>query len=174
MTGRQPHPILETPALPLEGGCQCGAVRYTISGPPVVFYLCHCTECQKQSSSAFGESLRVNLADFTISGPTRTWRRPIGDGTRHQACTFCDTCGTRLTHQRPGYGDRLNVKAGTLDDTRWLVPAGHIWTRSKQAHVAIGPDELTYPQQPEADATLEARWRAMTPGWLHPAADSKP
>lgn len=157
---------LETPPLPLTGGCQCGAVRYTISGPPVVFYLCHCTECQTQSSSAFGESLRVRLADFDITGPTKVFLRPIAKG-GHQTCTFCEVCGTRLTHQRDGYGDKLNVKAGTLDDAKWLVPAGHIWASSKQAHMDLAAYDLVYPHQPETDKDLEARWRAMTPAW-HP------
>ena len=39
--------------LPQGGGCQCGAVRYEISGPPRVVYACHCTECQRQSGAAF-------------------------------------------------------------------------------------------------------------------------
>lgn len=160
--------VLSLPKLPLEGGCQCGAVRYTVSGPPVVFYLCHCTECQKHTSSAFGESLRVNVADFTIDGPTKVFLRPIAKG-GHQICTFCETCGTRVTHQRPGYGDKLNVKAGTLDNARWLVPAGHIWASSKQAHITIRDDELSYRHQPESDDALEAKWRAMTPDW-YPAS----
>ena len=46
--------------LPLEGGCQCGAVRYAISAAPLTLYCCHCTECQAQSSSAFGMSMLVD------------------------------------------------------------------------------------------------------------------
>ena len=30
------------------GGCQCGGVRYE------VVFVCHCRECRRQSSSAFG------------------------------------------------------------------------------------------------------------------------
>ena len=41
------------------GGCQCGAIRYEISSPPVELYVCHCRECQKQSSSAFGISANL-------------------------------------------------------------------------------------------------------------------
>lgn len=40
-------------SFPQSGGCQCGAIRYEISGPPAAVYACHCTECQKQSGSAF-------------------------------------------------------------------------------------------------------------------------
>ena len=157
-------PALHVPSLPLAGGCQCGAVRYTISRAPIVFYLCHCSECQKQSSSAFGESLRVETAGFGIAGETRVFERPTARGGLMQ-CRFCPACGTRLTHERPDRTDRLNVKAGTLDATAWLMPAGHIWTASKQALSVIAPDALAYPHQPESDAALEARWRAMTPGW---------
>jgi hypothetical protein len=62
----------------------------------------------------------------------------------------------------------VNVKAGTLDDARWLVPAGHIWTRSRQAFVRIGSDELQYSSQPDdAYAALAERWREMLcpPNW---------
>ena len=48
-------------------------------------------------------------------------------------CWFCPDCGTRLYH-RPGgesYPNR-NIKPGTLDDTSWLKPATHFWTRSAQ------------------------------------------
>ena len=37
-----------------EGGCQCGAIRYQLLRAPVALYACHCRDCQKQSSSAFG------------------------------------------------------------------------------------------------------------------------
>jgi hypothetical protein len=43
----------------LAGGCQCGAVRYEIRGEPMSLYVCHCRECQRQSSSAFGISVIV-------------------------------------------------------------------------------------------------------------------
>ena len=65
------------PAFPITGGCQCGAVRYTLRAPPVVFYICHCSECQTQSSSGFGESMRVRKADLEISGELHQYERPV-------------------------------------------------------------------------------------------------
>ena len=38
------------------GGCQCGAVRYTISGQLKQLIVCHCTQCQCRYG-AFGMSL---------------------------------------------------------------------------------------------------------------------
>ncbi|ORE90250.1 GFA family protein [Aurantimonas sp. 22II-16-19i] len=149
------------PPLPLTGGCQCGAVRYAISAVPRVFYLCHCSECQTQTSSAFGESLRCDPASVVVTGTMKTTRRVAESGTVRLG-DFCPACGVRIQHRSEGDPGRLNVKAGTLDDPSWLVPAGHIWTRSRQAFVTIGADELSYPEGPDdGGAAMAARWREM-------------
>ena len=158
-----PLPIraVTIPPLPLTGGCACGAVRYAIDAVPRAFYLCHCTECQRQSSSAYGESLRCNPASVTVEGEMKTARRSSESGAVRLG-DFCPDCGVRLFHRSEGDRDRLNVKAGTLDDTSWLVPAGHIWTASKQPFVLIGKDELSYPAQPsDKSAAIFARWAQM-------------
>lgn len=148
------------PSFPIHGGCQCGAVRYTLHAPPVVFYICHCTECQKQSSSGFGESFRVRRSDLTIEGNLAQYERASAGG--GVVGDFCPECGTRLFHHRGKYAETLNIKAGTLDDTRWLKPAGHIWTKSKQPWVNIDENELAYERQPDdKDAALIARWNQM-------------
>jgi len=151
---------------PLTGGCQCGAVRYEIRAAPITLYACHCTECQKQSSSAFGMSLSVPSSGFSITGGApRHWQRPSDSG-RTVDCHFCDACGTRIYHSGSGKADWLNVKPGTLDDTGWLQPIGHLWTRSAQGWVSFGDDTLVYDGQPEDMTELRRRWRALHPdGW---------
>ena len=68
----------------------------------------------------------------------------------------------RVWHGSQGL-DLGNIKAGTLDDTAWLVPAGHIWTRSKQPFVSIAPDELSWPRQPDDGyEAIRKRWEEMT------------
>ena len=149
------------PPLPLAGGCQCGAVRYEIRATPRMFYLCHCTECQRQTSSAFGESLRCDPASLVVTGTMKTARR-VSESGNVRLGDFCPDCGVRIVHRSEGDPDRLNVKAGTLDDACWLKPAGHIWTRSKQAFVAIRPDELAYDKGPDdGGAAIAGRWRQM-------------
>lgn len=151
---------IQLPRFPVGGGCQCGAVRYTLNAPPVVFYICHCTECQTQSSSAFGESMRVRTADLKITGTLDQHERGSAGG--GVVGDFCPKCGTRLFHRQRDHDDMLNIKAGTLDDTSWLRPAGHIWTHSKQPWVTIDANELAYDRQPEDDyAALIARWNDM-------------
>jgi hypothetical protein len=45
--------------LPQTGGCQCGKVRYAITEEPQSVYTCHCTACQRLTSSAFSMGLVV-------------------------------------------------------------------------------------------------------------------
>lgn len=141
-----------------QGGCQCGAVRYTLRAMPHVVYCCHCTQCQKQSSSAFGISVRVNEADLTVSGDVAQFEQSISG--KPVIRQFCPACGTRLFHRRKDYAAMLNIKGGTFDDTRWLKPAGHIWTGSKLAWVILPEDALTYEGQPENYDALAARYKA--------------
>lgn len=152
---------VKLPDLPLTGGCQCGQVRYAIKAIPYVFYLCHCTECQRHTSSAFGESLWVSWQSLEIVGELRPFYRIAASGAKREG-HFCPNCGTRIVHGTRG-SEKATIKAGTLDDTSWLVPAGHIWTRSKQPFVAIATDEITYPGEPSADGytALAERWLEM-------------
>lgn len=141
-----------------QGGCQCGAVRYTLNAKPFVVYCCHCTECQKQSSSAFGISVRVDTAALTIEGDFATFEQTISG--KMVIRQFCPTCGTRLFHRRKDYAAMLNIKGGTFDDTHWLTPAGHIWTGSKMAWVLLPDDAMTYEGQPENYDVLAGRYQS--------------
>jgi len=44
----------------------------------------------------------------------------------------------------------IRVRGGTLDDTSWLRPTRHIWTRSKQPWIAFAEDDETFEAQPPA------------------------
>ena len=145
------------PPLPLTGGCQCGRIRYAMTAKPLVFYLCHCTECQRHTSSAFGESLRFDRTALSISGELSVFRRTSDRGLVREGW-FCPDCGVRIWHGTQGSA-QINIKVGTLDDTSWLIPAGHIWVRSKQPFFAPSGEDLIYAMQPEDNyAALIARW----------------
>lgn len=150
----------------LEGGCQCGGVRYRITGTPLTFYACHCTECQKQSASAFGLSFWVKRPDFElVSGEPKVWERPADSGGT-TVCAFCPDCGTRLYHF--GLQDReiLSVKAGSLDGASGFAPVGHIWVRSKLPWVDLSclPGDLVHETEPPDFGEFLRRWRAASQG----------
>ena len=151
---------IELPPLPWEGGCQCGAVRYFLHAPPLTLYACHCKECQLQSSSAFSLSMRVPAASVEMSGLTKITGR-ADRSSPPVVGVFCPKCGTRLMHRREGR-DTVNIKAGTLDNTHWIVPIGHLWTRSAQLGFAPPPGPLVYETQPETFDALIAAWAIAT------------
>jgi hypothetical protein len=74
---------------PYTGGCQCGQIRYEIRAEPLTLYVCHCQECQKQSSSAFGMSMPVPRdAVVILQGQPKQWQR-VSDSGRDVICFFC-------------------------------------------------------------------------------------
>ena len=67
--------------LPQTGGCHCGGVRYEITQAPVMVYTCHCTDCQRMTSSAF--SLGCVLPDGAfrlVQGEPKRVQRMTGSG----------------------------------------------------------------------------------------------
>ncbi len=153
---------VQMPALPIRGGCQCGRVRYAIGEAPVTFYLCHCSNCQKQSTSMAGASMIVRRSALSIEGESATvaWQADSGAERFGQ---FCPHCGVRILHGSHSgrLGDRITIKAGTLDDPSWLRPAGHIWTSSAVPWLHWPEDALLYERQPPDYEALSRRWRQM-------------
>lgn len=146
----------------IDGGCQCGSIRYRISGRPKMLYVCHCRDCQKQSSSAFGMSLIVAPGDWElVQGQARieSWDTRADDGSLKR-CWFCPQCGTRLYHGSDRDDEAVSIKAGSLDDTGWLQPVAHIWLDSAQPWVPIDRERLRcFAAEPDEEADLERRWR---------------
>jgi hypothetical protein len=143
-----------------DGGCQCGKLRYRVVGAPLTLYACHCTECQKQSSSAFGMSLWVRRdALRLLAGKPMFWERPADSGGR-VVCAFCPDCGTRVYHAASPDSETVSLKAGSLDDTSWLDPVGHVWTRSAQPWVEIDRSApgLVFEEQPANFEEFVRRW----------------
>jgi hypothetical protein len=131
-----------------RGGCQCGAIRYEVRGTPRAVTVCHCTDCQQQSGSAFGMSVVVERSDFVLtSGTPRTFTKTAESG-RTLECGFCGDCGNRIFHKPELAPDMMNLKAGTLEDTSWLAPAIHVWTSSKQPWVVIPEGPPQFPRNP--------------------------
>ena len=148
----------------LEGGCQCGKVRYRVTGAPLTLYACHCTECQKQSASAFGLSLWVKRSDLEIlSGEPKYWERSADSGNT-TLCAFCPECGSRLFHAPSDDPEIYSLKGGSLDDISSLAPVGHIWVRSKQPWVDLAclPGELRFEKEPPSFQPLLDRWKAAS------------
>ncbi|HTH98372.1 MAG TPA: GFA family protein [Stellaceae bacterium] len=138
--------MLTGPAL--TGRCQCGAVAFACSGHPLGLFVCHCLECRKQSTSAFGMSVPVRRADFSLTrGTPHLWTRPTDSGNTLE-CAFCEACGSRLWHVRSSAPDIIGIRAGALDIALDTSTAIHIWTSRKLPGIVIPAEATQYPEEP--------------------------
>jgi hypothetical protein len=125
------------PALPFTGGCLCGGVRYEIGAYPLLLYACHCTNCQRQSGSAFAMNMPVASHAFRIvRGYPKGWRRLSPSGAE-TVSWFCGECAGRIHGTRPSRPESVTVRAGSLDDTTWLIPTAHMFVRNAQPWLAL-------------------------------------
>ena len=121
------------------GGCQCGQLRYRCFAEPPAIYVCHCTTCRAQSSSAFGISFIVPSESFELTaGEPAFFEWVANSGTRVRGA-FCANCGTRIWHEDAVGSTTHSIKAGSLDEPVDVSNAIHIWLASKLPGIAI-PD----------------------------------
>jgi len=129
-------PRLETVSAVLGGGCSCGTVRYRLASEPMFVHCCHCTNCQRQTGTAFVINLLIEADRVQVTaGEPRAVPLPRDDGSE-QVVFRCPACQVALfsEYSRP---EVRFVRAGTLDDASWVEPDIHIYTRSKLPWVEL-------------------------------------
>lgn len=114
-----------------EGGCRCGAVRYTCSATPMFAGHCHCRDCQYASGGGFSTIVGVPSAAVDMNGELGGYTVTAESG-NELTRKFCPKCGTPILTELHSNPQMMVLKAGTLDDPSWLKPAMHIWTASGQ------------------------------------------
>ena len=128
----------------VTGGCLCGAVRYAYDGEIGAAGYCHCADCRKVSGSAFGVSVRVAAAGFSIvSGQPKSYTK-AGDSGRAVTRFFCADCGSPLYTLPPLHPEIVFIKAGSLDDASLVRPERQAWTRSRVDWAEIDPEITSY------------------------------
>ena len=130
----------------IEGGCRCGAVRYTLGLDDLpLTYACHCTDCQTWSGSAFSQQAVVAESAVEASGPIVIFEltSPSGRISRQRMCGICHTRIFNTNSARPGIAV---VRAGTLDRSNALTVTAHIWTRSKQPWLELPEGAPAWPE----------------------------
>jgi len=106
-----------------EGGCCCGAVRYTATGDPKYSSHCHCLHCRKTSAAAF-----VTWTTFPVAAFAWTRGQPASFASRPGATrSFCPSCGTPLTFEAADDPAVVDVTTCSLDDPESVVPQDHVF-----------------------------------------------
>ncbi len=146
-----------SPALPLTGGCLCGAVRYTVSEVARETCTCHCRMCQKQSGAPFMGFVTAERQALSLSGEVRRYRSS-GFATRG----FCPICGSALTFEYDHEPALVGLTVGTLDDPEAAPPTLHWGVESQLSWLKLA-DGLPHRTTEEDEAFQAAIRKAASP-----------
>lgn len=106
-----------------SGGCQCGAVRYTARGVPVLASICHCRMCRHASAAP-----AVGWATFAESDVRFDQGRPrIYASSAEARRGFCAECGTQISFTASFMPGLIDLTLCSLDDPESIAPTLHIW-----------------------------------------------
>jgi hypothetical protein len=119
----------------VDGRCHCGYVTYEAEVDPASVVLCHCTDCQILSGSAFRITVFVTGMFRFLSGEPKTYVK-IADSGNQRVMAFCPQCGTPV-YSKPleGTDGRFGLRVGSLRQRDTLVPRAQSWRRSAQTWI---------------------------------------
>ena len=155
-------------AAPLDGGCDCRAVRYRLTAAPLFVHCCHCRWCQRESGASFALNALIESDHLSLcAGTPDMVATPSASGLGQQIAR-CPHCRLALWSHYAGAGPLLAfVRVGTLDEPDRLPPDIHIFTASKQPWVVLPPGAFAVPEYYERErcwpAASLARMAALRP-----------
>lgn len=121
----------------IDGGCHCGFITIEGEADPETVQICHCTDCQTGTGSAFRISIPVPGASFKMTGQPTAYVKTTADSGRPRVQAFCPKCGSPIYSTTPGDGAQpsYTVRVGLLRQRDQLAPRRQQWFRSAQPWV---------------------------------------
>ena len=114
----------------VTGSCHCGAVAYEADIDPARVGICHCTDCQKLTGSAYRVSVPAARDAFKlVRGAPAVYVKTADSGAR-RAQGFCQTCGSPIYTYDIEKPETYGLRVGCIDQRGELEPRRQIWCRS--------------------------------------------
>lgn len=110
-----------------DGGCLCGAIRFTSDADPVDAGYCHCALCRRSTGAPVLAWVSYPAGAFTYVTGTPARYASSDHGHRE----FCSRCGTQIAYRDDRESTTVEINVGSLDDCEWVVPRYHIWACSR-------------------------------------------
>jgi hypothetical protein len=119
----------DTSPLPVTGRCHCGTVQLRALVDPSRVFVCHCSDCQVLTGSAYRVVVPALAGSCELTGPVTEYARRADSGAvRLQV--FCPSCGTPVLAKSADGQGLATLRVGVLDQRAELLPVAQLWQRS--------------------------------------------
>jgi hypothetical protein len=113
----------------IDGGCHCGRISYEAEIDPADVTICHCTDCQMLSGSAFRTVVPAKREGFRVTGEPKVYVKIAESGNR-RVQAFCPECGTPIFATAVTDPQIYSIRLGTAHQRAELQPRQQLWARS--------------------------------------------
>ena len=115
----------------VDGGCHCGYITYEAEVDPGAVTICHCTDCQTLTGSAYRVNVQTTPSTFRLlTGQPKIYVKTAESGTK-RAHGFCPECGTPIYSTAPVPNpERYGLRVGNIRQKAQLPPKRRGWCRS--------------------------------------------
>ena len=115
----------------IQGGCHCGYITYEAEIDPDAVRICHCTDCQTLTGSAYRVNVNAPKKGFKLlTGKPKLYVKTAESGTK-RAHGFCPECGTPIySTANVADPDSFGLRVGTIRERNELRPKKQGWCRS--------------------------------------------
>jgi hypothetical protein len=114
----------------VHGGCHCGYIRYEAEVDAETVSICHCTDCQVLTGTAYRTTVQAPAASFRLlAGEPKRYVKTAESG-NPRAHDFCPECGTPLYATAVTDPKTYGLRVGTIAERALLPPKRQSWCRS--------------------------------------------
>lgn len=126
----------------IDGSCHCGNISYEAEIDPNTVTICHCTDCQTLSGSAFRVVVPAKKDGFKLlTGEPKIYVK-TGESGRQRVQSFCRDCGSPIYSAAVTDPQTFSIRVGTVHQRAELPPKTQLWCRSALGWVK-NPEPMT-------------------------------
>jgi hypothetical protein len=114
----------------IDGHCHCGQISFEAEVDPKTVNICHCTDCQMLTGSAFRANIAALAEHFKLlSGTPKSYVKTAESGNQRRHA-LCGNCGTPIYACALENPQSYSLRIGTITQRSALAPRRQIWRRS--------------------------------------------
>ena len=134
----------------IDGTCLCGQIQFEANVDPETTTICHCTDCQINSGTAFGYVVGAVNDSFKLLKGELSFYIKLADSGAKRELAFCGKCGTRIfAKPENGKSGFFGLRVGTIRQRKILQPKRQIWKKSCLDWVEFIETDQTFETQPK-------------------------